>query len=70
MGVHAPSFHKGQPESSTSMTDIYLHEWSIFMVHPRKTNMDTKNGHIQKEPTCSKPSFLGIYVSFRGCKCK
>ena len=43
---------------------------SDLMCTPQKSNIDTKNGHILRESTFSKPSFwdiLGIHFSFRGC---
>ena len=36
---------------------------------PQKSNIDTKNGHILKESTFSKPSFWVSMLVFRTCRC-
>ena len=36
------------------------------LITPTKTNMDTQNSHIWKEITFKTPSYIGIFIRFRG----
>ena len=46
---------------------IYIDDWSINGFNPQKFNIDTKNGHIQKESPFPRPINLGIQpLVFRG----